>query len=108
MPPAAPAAVPPEQMAGQGRRAPQLGGAGGAASKALNPDISVIGDFVGGVGNPRNRPTPSLEMHESEVGFQEVIDPYARADFFITFGEQGVGPGRRLPDVHRAAGRRCS
>ena len=29
-------------------------------------------------------------MHESEVGFQEVIDPYARADFFITFGEQGV------------------
>jgi hypothetical protein len=89
MPPAAPAAVPPEQMAGQGA-APQLGGAGGAASKALNPDISVIGDFVGGVGNPRNRPIPSLEMHESEVGFQEVIDPYARADFFITFGEHGV------------------
>ena len=37
-----------------------------------------------------DRHTPSLEMHESEVGFQEVIDPYARADFFITFGEQGV------------------
>src|SRR3954447_334230 len=89
MPPAAPAAVPPEQMAGQGA-APQLGGAGGAASKALNPDISVIGDFVGGIGNARNRPTPSLEMHESEVGFQEVIDPYARADFFLTFGERGV------------------
>ena len=29
-------------------------------------------------------------MHESEVGFQEVIDPYARADFFLTFGEHGV------------------
>jgi hypothetical protein len=29
-------------------------------------------------------------MHESEVGLQEVIDPYARADFFISFGEQGV------------------
>src|SRR5437764_14046416 len=61
MPPAAPAAIPPEQLAGQGA-APQLGGAGGAASKALNPDISVIGDFVGGMGNPQNRPTPSLEM----------------------------------------------
>ena len=84
--PAAPVAPPPEQAA-----APvQLGGAGGAAAKALNPDISVIGDFVGAAGNPRNRATPSLEMHESEVGFQEVIDPYARADFFITFGEQGV------------------
>ena len=68
----------------------QLGGAGGAAAKALNPDISVIGDFLGAVGNPANRPTPSLEMHETEVGFQEVIDPYARADFFITFGEEGV------------------
>jgi len=67
-----------------------LGGAGPAASKALNPDISVIGDFVGSVGNGANRKTPSLEMHESEVGFQEVIDPYARADFFISFGEHGV------------------
>ena len=56
----------------------------------LNPDISVIGDFIGAVGNHGGRATPSLEMHESEVGFQEVIDPYARADFFISFGEKGV------------------
>ena len=67
-----------------------LGGAGGAAAKVLNPDISVIGDFVGAVGKRADPPTPSLEMHESEVGFQEVIDPYARADFFLTFGEAGV------------------
>jgi len=67
-----------------------LGGAGPAAAKVLNPDISVIGDFLGAAGNGANRGVPSLQMHESEVGFQEVIDPYARADFFITFGEQGV------------------
>jgi hypothetical protein len=67
-----------------------LGGAGPAAAKALNPDISVIGDFVGAAGYGANRKIPSLEMHESEVGFQEVIDPYARADFFISFGERGV------------------
>ena len=67
-----------------------LGGAGPAAGKALNPDISAIGDFIGVAGNGSNRKLPSLEMHESEVGFQEVIDPYARADFFISFGEQGV------------------
>jgi hypothetical protein len=67
-----------------------LGGAGPAAAKVLNPDISVIGDFIGAAGNGANRGVPSLEMHESEVGFQEVIDPYARADFFISFGEQGV------------------
>jgi len=68
----------------------QLGGAGGAAAKVLNPDISVIGDFIGSAGFDGGRSTPSLEMHESEVGFQEVIDPYARADFFMSFGEKGV------------------
>jgi len=69
---------------------PVYGGASAAASKVFNPDISVIGDFLGGVGNGNPRATPSLEMHESEVGFQAIIDPYARADFFISFGEQGV------------------
>jgi len=68
----------------------QVGGLGPAAAKALNPDISVIGDFLGAAGNAANRPTPSLEMHETEVGFQEVIDPYARADVFLSFGEHGV------------------
>jgi hypothetical protein len=29
-------------------------------------------------------------MHESEVGFQSIIDPYARGDFFLSFGEEGV------------------
>ncbi len=67
-----------------------LGGAGPAAAKALNPDIAVIGDLVGAAGNSAGRPTPSIEMHESEVAFQAILDPYARADFFFSFGEQGV------------------
>src|ERR1700681_4641182 len=68
----------------------RLGGAGGAAAKALNPDISVIGDFIGGAGHNPLNPTPSFQMHESEVGLQAIVDPYARADFFISFGETGV------------------
>ncbi|MCU1303890.1 MAG: hypothetical protein JWQ87_4174 [Candidatus Sulfotelmatobacter sp.] len=68
----------------------RLGGAGGAAAKALNPDISVIGDFIAGAGHNPLNPTPSFQMHESEVGLQAIIDPYARADFFISFGENGV------------------
>ncbi|MFI5176144.1 MAG: hypothetical protein ACHQKY_14885 [Terriglobia bacterium] len=72
-----------------GGQIPVYGGAS-AAAKALNPDISVIGDFLGTIGrNPLN-PVPTLEMHESEVGFQAIVDPYARADFFISFGEEGV------------------
>ena len=67
-----------------------LGGAGGSAAKALNPDISMIGDFVGYAGGNSIQPQPSLQMHESELGVQAIIDPYAKGDFFITFGEQGV------------------
>ena len=67
-----------------------LGGAGGSAAKALNPDISVIGDFIGVAGRNDVQPSPSLQMHESEVGLQAIIDPYARGDFFLSFGEDGV------------------
>lgn len=67
-----------------------LGGAGGSAAKALNPDISVIGDFIGVAGHNAVQPSPSLQMHESEVGLQAILDPYARGDFFLAFGEEGV------------------
>ncbi|HYL13806.1 MAG TPA: hypothetical protein VEV41_12270 [Terriglobales bacterium] len=67
-----------------------LGGAGGSAAKALNPDISAIGDFISVAGHNPLQPSPSLEMHESELGFQAIIDPYARGDFFLSFGEEGV------------------
>ena len=58
--------------------------------KVFNPDISVIGDFLGAAGSNEVNPSPVMEMHESEVAFQAVVDPYARADFFISFGEEGV------------------
>jgi hypothetical protein len=69
---------------------PRLGGAGAAAAKALNPDISMIGDFIASAGHNPVNPTPSFQMHESELGIQAIIDPYARGDFFISFGEVGV------------------
>jgi hypothetical protein len=68
----------------------RLGGAGGSAAKALNPDISVIGDFIGSAGHNPLNPTPAFQLHESEVGLQAIVDPYARADFFISFDETGV------------------
>jgi hypothetical protein len=80
---AAPAGEPPQQPVA-------LGGAGGSAAKALNPDIGVIGDFIGVAGHNPVQPSPSMEMHESEVGFQAILDPYARGDFFVSFGEEGV------------------
>ncbi len=92
-PPASPQApdtgqAPPSQL-------PVYGGASSMA-KVLNPDISVIGDFLGAIGQSKvppalgRGPSPLLEMHESEVGLQAIVDPYARADFFLSFGETGV------------------
>jgi hypothetical protein len=65
-------------------------GAGAASSKVFNPDIAVIGDFLGAAGHNTVNPSPAMQMHESEASFQAVVDPYARADFFISFGEEGV------------------
>ncbi len=90
-PPPAPQAPAPVSLAGQAPVSlPNYGGSAAAAAKVFNPDISVIGDFLGAAGYGANRATPALEMHESEAGFQAIIDPYARADVFLSFGEEGV------------------
>ena len=65
-------------------------GAVSAGSKVFNPDMAVIGDFLGAAGTNQVSPSPALAMHESEASFQAVVDPYARADFFMSFGEEGV------------------
>ena len=71
---------------------PEVGqGAALSNAKVFNPDMAVIGDFLGAAGRNTVNPSPALEMHESEASFQAVVDPYARADFFISFGEEGVG-----------------
>ena len=89
--PASSSSASPMPVAAQG---PQSGGQtfGGASSNAklLNPDISLIGDFVGTAGHNAVSPSPSLQMHETEIGMQAIIDPYARADAFLSFGETGV------------------
>src|SRR5438046_6304189 len=53
-------------------------------------DISLTADFIGSAGRDGDMLLRPLELHESEVGMQAIIDPYARADAFISFGETGV------------------
>lgn len=66
-------------------------GGGAPSSKIFNPDISTIGDFLGAVGKTPGGGEPSLQLHEAEVGLQAIVDPYARADFFLTVGPDEVG-----------------
>jgi len=61
-----------------------------ALSKIFNPDIAVIGNVLGAVGENEINPGPVLALDEAEASFQAVVDPYARADFFMAFSPEGV------------------
>jgi hypothetical protein len=61
-----------------------------ASSKVFNPDTAVIGNFLGASGKNKVNPQPAMQLSESEVSLQAIVDPYARADFFLSFGEEGV------------------
>jgi len=50
---------------------------------STNPNISGIGDFQGAYRNNAERNFDAF-FHEGEFSFQSVVDPYARADFFLS------------------------
>ncbi|MDL2718855.1 MAG: hypothetical protein PT977_13975 [Acidobacteriota bacterium] len=54
----------------------------------FNPNISVIGNALGIAGHNTVDTQPNLQLKESEIGFQAIVDPFARADFFVTFGSE--------------------
>jgi hypothetical protein len=64
--------------------------ASAASSKVFNPDIAVIGNVLSTAGRNAVSPAPSVELREAEVSFQAIVDPYARADFFVSFGPDGA------------------
>jgi hypothetical protein len=65
-------------------------GSTAALSKIFNPDIAVIGNFIAAAGKNEIDDRPALALEEAEASFQAVVDPYARADFFMAFGQEGV------------------
>ena len=55
----------------------------------------MIGNFVSATGKSRGgsqsiAPIPFATLQESEASFQAIVDPYARADFFLAIGEEGI------------------
>lgn len=66
------------------------------AAKALNPDISVIGNFFGKAGakNPyefgSHDMRPPMQLDEAEIAFQAFVDPYAKANFFLAASQEGL------------------
>ena len=69
---------------------PPSGGAASQTSNYFNPSISVIGNFLAVAGRNPVEDLRNFDLRESEVAFQAVVDPYARGDFFVSLGEEGV------------------
>ncbi|MEO8348040.1 MAG: hypothetical protein ABI610_03935 [Acidobacteriota bacterium] len=92
--PAAPSDSPPPEATPlpEPEEVPAPPPAGGAApsSTYFNPAIAVIGNFLAVAGRNDFEDRPSLEMRESEISFQAVVDPYAKADFFVAISNEGV------------------
>ena len=83
--PETPEAPPPEPLA-----APVTAAAASANPTYFNPAMAVIGNFLATAGRNPVEDRPSLEMHESEISFQAIVDPYARADFFVSLSNDGI------------------
>lgn len=81
--------LPPGTPAESSTQLPVYGGAS-AAAKALNPDIGIIGNFVAAAGHNSVNQLPALALQESEISLQSIVDPYARADFFLAIGENDI------------------
>ena len=60
------------------------------SSKVFNPDISLIANFLAVAGKNPVSTLPPLQLTEAELSFQAVVDPYARADFFLAVGPEGA------------------
>src|SRR5947207_8853407 len=52
---------------------------------SFNPDIGVIGDFQGSYISKGDK-NFDMYLNETEISLQAVVDPYIRADFFLSFG----------------------
>ncbi len=95
-PPPSPSGVATAPTGGEQQATGSLPVYGGAtSSKVFNPDIGIIGNFLSGSGQSRGgspalAPTPFMTLQESEASFQAIVDPYARADFFLAIGEEGI------------------
>jgi hypothetical protein len=59
------------------------------SSLSFNPDIGVIGDFQGSYISKGSK-NFDMYLNETEISLQATVDPYARADFFLSFGRDPV------------------
>lgn len=62
----------------------------GQSASIANPATSVIGWFQAVAGSDPTTQRDAFALREAEVGFQAVVDPFTRADFFLAAGPEGL------------------
>jgi len=67
---------------------------------STNPNISAIGDFQSSYHSMHDRHF-DFSFNEAELSFQSVVDPYARADFFLSLAKD-PSTGKYEADVEEA------
>jgi hypothetical protein len=69
----------------------EAGAAPATSSNIFNPNVSVIGWFQGQAGRASiaEDESPAFRLREAEIGFQSVVDPYSRADIFVSVNDEG-------------------
>lgn len=60
------------------------------SASITNPAISVIGWFQSVAGDDSTTQSDAFALREAELGFQAVVDPFTRADFFLSAGPEGL------------------
>lgn len=70
--------------------APAVAPAASGPANYFNPAMAMIANVVGSGGSNPMEGSPSVSLRESELSLSAAIDPYARADFFLGFSEEGV------------------
>jgi hypothetical protein len=71
-----------QQMQGNAQSQPQPQQT--RSTLSFNPDIGVIGDFQGSYIS-RGKRNFNAYLNETEISLQATVDPYVRADFFLSF-----------------------
>ncbi len=83
-----------EGAATPGAQAPPTGepvaAAPSVSASIANPAISVVGWFQSVAGNDPTLPGEAFALPEAELAFQAAVDPFSRADFFLSAGPEGL------------------
>ncbi len=72
----------------------------GRTTPTTNPNIGVIGDFQGSYHSATERNFDAF-LNEAEFSFQSVVDPYVRADFFLSLAKD-QSTGKFAADLEEA------